>query len=138
MLLLIQCGLFVAYVTRMLTFTEKIDHFGPLPSDKLFIHRARTNYAQPVTLFDWIRRITPFNPYLIQGDLWVIREKRLEVWSCPFCLSFWTAFLGTAILGFTVQSSPLELVTVHFSIAFISTFLNYLVNYVQLRSSENS
>ncbi len=138
MLLFIQCGLFAAYLTRMLLFVEKVDHFGPFPSTKLFIHRTRTNYAQQVTLFDWIRRFTPFNPYLIQGDLWVINESRLEVWSCPFCLSFWTSLIATAAYGFTVQTNPLELVTVHFSISFISMLLNYMVDYVQLRSSQSS
>lgn len=136
-MLFIQLSLLVFYVTRSLMFTEKVSHYGPFSSSKKFVTRVKNNYHQPVTLFDWIRRLS-FNPYEVNGDLWVIQEKRLEVWTCPFCLSFWVSFLGSAIFGITVQSNLLELITVHFSLAAMSAIINYLVDYVQLRLSESS
>ncbi len=137
MLLFIQLSLLVFYLTRMLQFVERDNHYGPFPSKTKFVTRPIDNYHQPVTLFDWIRRLTPYwNPYKVQGSVWTINEQKLEVWTCPFCLSFWTSFVATAILGIVVQPHFLELFTAHFAFASVSSILNYLVNYVQLRTNQ--
>ena len=137
-MLFLQLCLLTFYLTRSLTFIKKVDHFGPFPSSKKFVTILEDHYNQPVTLFDWIRRLTPFNPYLVTGDLWVVNKRKMEVWTCPFCLSFWVAFIATAILGLTVQHNLLLLITAHYAIASVSAilnyFVNYLVEYVQLRS----
>lgn len=129
-MIFLQLSLLVFYLTRMLLFVERDNHFGPFPSAKKFLTRVVDNYHQPVTLFDWVRRLTPFNPYEVTGDLWVVNERKMEVWTCPFCLSFWVAFIATAIYGLTMQPNPLLLFTMHFAFASVSAILNYLVDYL--------
>ena len=130
-MLFLQLSLLVFYLTRMLLFVERDNHFGPLPSAKKFLTRIVDNYHQPVTLFDWIRRFTPFNPYEVKGDLWIVNERKMEVWTCPFCLSFWIAFIATAIYGFTMQeTNPLLLFTIHYAFASMSAILNYFVDFL--------
>lgn len=83
----------VYYLTKVLLFEEKISHFGPFASKSEWVFRQATHYQQPVTLFDRIRRWSPFNPYSVQeieGEwLWSVDEGRLERWTCPKCLSIW-------------------------------------------------
>lgn len=138
-MLFLQLCLLTFYLTRSLLFAEKVDHFGPFPSATKFLTILESHYHQPVTLFDWVRRFTPFNPYQVSGNLWIVNKRKMEVWTCPFCLSFWVALIATAIYGLTVQPNILILVTVHYAIASVSAilnyFVNYLVEYVQLRSN---
>ncbi len=91
----------VYYLTKVLLFEEKTDHYGPFPSTSEWVQRPYSNYSQPVTLFDRVRRWT-LNPYTVQryeGEaLWVVDETKLERWTCPKCLSFWISLAVTIFI----------------------------------------
>lgn len=114
-------GLTVFYLTRVLLFEEKDSHFGPWPSKTRRVvwfkfppeavfddpeAHAYEEYRQPVTLFDWVRRVFGLYRVAKYGDegqktaeeLWYVNSDRVEVWTCPVCLSFWTALFTTAFL----------------------------------------
>jgi hypothetical protein len=90
----------VYYLTKVLLFEEKTDHYGPFPSTSEWVHR-KNHYAQPVTLFDRVRRWT-LNPYDIDVEdgegLWHVDEQRMERWTCPKCLSFWISLAVTIFI----------------------------------------
>jgi len=94
------------YVTRVLLYADVDSHAGPFPQmNQTVVHvQPGTDdddftfyqHRQPVTLFDYFRRI--FGLYdIVQAEddpaakLWYIRQTRLEVWTCPTCLSFWVS-----------------------------------------------
>jgi hypothetical protein len=131
----IKTCLAVAYLTKILLYEEKESHFGPFPSKTKIVHDLQSRYTQPVTLFDWIRRLT-LNPYNIQGELWVVNEKEMERWTCPTCLSFWIAIPFTVLNILRTRQIDEQTIITHFAISFVSSFLNYLVNYVQMRTQE--
>lgn len=131
---IIELCLFLFYVTRVLLFEEKESHHGPFPSRTESVYDEETHHLQPVTLFDRIRRYSPFNPYTIKDGVWIVDKLKMERWTCPLCLSFWTAFFPTAYLASLNTYSIIELVFLHFTMAAVSSILNYMVDYVQLRS----
>lgn len=95
------------YITNVMLLERKTSHFGPFPSTKkfLFFHVDYDDdgaelemHLQPVTLFDWLRRL--FGAYSIKGDTWNVRDGALsEVWTCPKCLSFWMALIPAVALA---------------------------------------
>lgn len=97
----------VTYATHILLLERKTSHFGPFPSKSRFVvfhtdfdedGTEIARHAQPVALFDRIRRL--FGAYSIQGLQWNVRDGALsEVWTCPKCLSFWIALLPALILA---------------------------------------
>lgn len=88
--LVILCGLAAAYSTYVLLLEQKDSHFGPFPDYSRIVDFG--DHVQPVTLFDWIRRL--FGVYEIHGKTWVVRMgSKSERWECPFCLSFWMCLL---------------------------------------------
>ncbi|APU89039.1 hypothetical protein Rctr85_010 [Virus Rctr85] len=107
-------GMFVFYASLVLLFQEKESHFGPWPSRLRRVIWAKlakpdsasdwtdsyTEYTQPVTLFDWVRRL--FGAYAVQRvsddpveEVWYVKDERMEVWTCPVCLSFWLSLVPT-------------------------------------------
>lgn len=117
MLTYIQGVLAIFYITKILLFEEKTSHFGPMKSDSKVVYNDSTKHVQPVTLFDYVRQIIPFlNPYHVNNELWEVNESKMERWTCPTCLSFWTAFLFTVPLFFLKKLNLLDLVLYHFGI----------------------
>lgn len=96
----------VYYVTRALVFEHKPSHQGPWPSEHKRVQRVfedaegkTMTYSYPVNFFDYVRRF--FGLYKVGKEFWLVREERLEVWTCTFCLSFWVALLAGALICFT-------------------------------------
>jgi hypothetical protein len=93
---LIALSFAVSYLVRVLLFEERVSHFGPWPSREATVVRIRKEgdevsiYKQPVTFFDRIRFWTS-RAYEIdqENNEWYVREDRMEMWSCPKCLTFW-------------------------------------------------
>jgi hypothetical protein len=107
-------GAFVVfYCSLVLRLVEKQSHYGPWPSKTRRVIWSQVvsaddysgnfyrEYTQPVTVFDWVRRL--FGLYIVEvipadpvknipkEELWYVRQEREEVWTCPICLSFWVA-----------------------------------------------
>lgn len=135
--LIVVGGLVVFYLVRVLLFEEKVSHYGPWPSKrrqvvwyKMTKPSGFYEYTQPVTAFDWVRRI--FGVYRVskigdksQGteeELWYVNEARAEVWTCPVCLSFWMAILPAAYIA-VVSSVPNALLSL-VAMAAISVLLH--------------
>lgn len=117
-MIVLLVGFFAYYLTKIFLFEHKESHFGPWPSSwRVVRHIYRIDlqeydafhtYQQPVTLFDWVRRI--FGLYEIIKDdplddddeddqeIWIVRERRLELWTCPTCLSFWSGAIVSILL----------------------------------------
>jgi hypothetical protein len=118
------------YVLQVMLYEDRISHFGPFKSTEKFIHNSQTYHTQPVALFDYIRRFTViFNPYEIHGDLWEIIPHKMERWTCPKCLSFWTTFCitGPMFIHSAVRGVPinfLEYIFFHLAVAGASTLLS--------------
>lgn len=88
-------SLALAYTTYILLLRRKSSHFGPFPSTTKVVRFHDPDHVQPVTFFDYIRRV--FGVYQVQGDVWTVDAIRCQRWECPFCLSFWIA-IGFAIV----------------------------------------
>ena len=108
----------ISYLTRILIFKQHPRGSGPFQSKTQFVYDSVSKMSQPVTLFDYIRRYTPFNPYKVGEEMWIINPDRILVWSCPICLSFWVTFLVSVLIGLLELGhlNLLELVLFHFSI----------------------
>lgn len=109
MLWVLLAGIAAAYFTRVFLFQEKISHHGPFPSKKRFVRSmirqgdTVIQHQQPVTLFDWVRRLTTRCYDIAEpddlGDIyWYTRPARMEMWTCPTCLSFWMSFPFTLLV----------------------------------------
>lgn len=89
----------VSYLVRVLLFEERVSHFGPWPSKNAIVRRLRKDedglimeYEQPVTFFDRVRQFfTRCYDIDKKTNEWYVREDRMEMWTCPKCLSFWVA-----------------------------------------------
>jgi len=139
-------GIPMAYILRALILEEKVSHEGPFRSpsktvvfyvyewryndgSKMIIKRLpepEESHRQKVAMFDWIRRL--FGVYEIVGNEWKVRDHWLtELWTCPFCLSFWVSFLFSvpfSIIGFGLTVDALLYWPVaHFSIAVVSQMI---------------
>ncbi len=121
-------GLAVYYVTQILLFEKKDSHHGPFPHATKRVRHAYVIdgnpalYEYPVTLFDWVRRL--FGLYNVHGEVWLTNHKRLEMWTCPICLSFWVAIFGAPLFMFEVG---LGLTVIYIlSAAGLSSFLHSL------------
>jgi hypothetical protein len=90
----------VAYITRVLLYEDRVSHYGPWPSKNSKVVRMQRPageeilYTQehPVTAFDRIRQATT-GAYDVdkKTNTWYVREDRMEMWTCPKCLTFWVA-----------------------------------------------
>jgi len=133
----IKTCLALFYITRVLLYEEKESHFGPFPSKTRQVYNEDTGHIQPVTLFDWVRRLT-LNPYQIHEELWMINNPKMDRWTCPTCLSFWIAIPFTILNIIQRRRIDEQTVINHFAITAVSAILNYVVNYVQMRSEEET
>jgi hypothetical protein len=68
-------------------FDQQIDASRALVDGEEELDMVEVEYN--AGLFDYIRAL--FGLYDRSGEVWVINEKRLPVWACAKCLSFWTA-----------------------------------------------
>lgn len=110
---IILAGIAAAYFTRVFLFQEKTSHWGPFPSKKRFVRSMTRSgetsimHQQPVTVFDWVRHLTTrcydvTEPDELGDIYWYTRQSRMEMWTCPTCLSFWMAFPFTALVMLTM------------------------------------
>lgn len=117
-----------AYIVQYLLLVKKDSHFGYLSSSTKVVKfpevrqeiadqvsATTPEHKQPVTPIDWLRRL--FNAYDVQGNEWVVTDNA-DVWTCPFCLSFWIAFGSTATVIYLHDVNPVLLVFIHFAVAF--------------------
>jgi len=132
----LELSLMLFYITRILLYEEVLTHYGPFASKTKFVINKTNNYTRPVALFDWVRRAIPFfNPYAVEENLWYVDVKKMERWTCPLCLSFWTAALPTLYLILNSDYNWMSIIFLHFALAAASAIINYGVDYVmQLRS----
>lgn len=109
----------VFYLVLIFQFYEKVSHFGPFQSKTrrmIYLRRDMSGeviekYEQPITIFDWVRRL--FGVYRIEkeectdndtfdigceeGEVWFVRQERMEVWECTTCLSGWVALIPALV-----------------------------------------
>lgn len=96
-------GFVTFYLTNVLLLDEdKVSHHGPWPDSKrevvwatqVDLKRGQFNELRyPVTLFDWVRRV--FGLFIVDGDVWHVNSARVEVWTCPVCLSWWVGLFSS-------------------------------------------
>lgn len=124
-------GIAAAYPLRSLMLFQRDDHFGPLPDYRRWVRFKSTGHVQPVTMFDWIRRFG--RVYIVTKDpvksidwwWWDVREghENFERFTCPHCLSWWTAIpfsVGFTLHVFGLTPALLWIVPIHFAIAIVS------------------
>ena len=115
-----------SYFMKCMILEPKEDHFGFLKSSKSVVVFAESGHEQPVVFWDHIRRI--FGAYVIYDsapDKWIVEVNRTktERFTCPFCLSFWTAIPFTIVWYFLNDSlfiATLVLIPTHLTIAVMS------------------
>ncbi len=126
-------GLATAYVTKCLVLEEKHSHIGPFLLKDTFILFPESGHIQEAALFDLIRRV--FGAYELSDEsndfqtVWAVHPHRSERFTCPFCLSFWTAALFSIPFMWLFQIDPILLPVVHFAIASLSTLFVGALNY---------
>lgn len=117
-------GLAISYITQMLLYQDLESHFGPFKSNSKFVYNPDTRHSQPVTLFDWLRRLTVvFNPYSVDGNIWTLKPN-IDRWECAFCLSFWIALPFVAYLTIRYQLSAFEAIVAVFALSMVSHILD--------------
>lgn len=119
----------VGYITQYLLLVKKHSHFGFLPSkSKIVVFPERRidgdgfvatipEHHQPVVPIDYLRRL--FGAYKVQDDRWEVRSYA-DVWTCAFCLSFWTSFAGTFVIWQIYKPEWWMLILSHLATAFIA------------------
>lgn len=55
-------------------------------------------------LFDYFRAF--FGLYDRSGEVWVVNEKRLPMWRCPKCLSFWVSIPVSVVVTVMTNADP--------------------------------
>lgn len=133
-LLIMLIGLGTSYLLELFVLEKMDSHVGPFQSKTrkvLFMSDTddegftQSEHFQPVSLFDWFRRL--FGVYYVNGPIWTVNNLRAERFTCPFCLSFWVSFPGTITLSIYMIAHEYELTPffgvclfAHFTIAIIS------------------
>lgn len=124
--LLISCllGIPTGYLTSILLFNF---HGGPFTNYKKWVEDYRTDDDERwrLNLFDHMRNIISFGRIYdkTKPDYWQIRQNNIaEIFSCPYCLSFWVA------IPFMLVLFDQYFLIYWFTIAAVSTILNK--NYV--------
>lgn len=127
---IIIVGVGTSYIVQYLLLVRKNSHFGFFSSkDKVIVFSEKIinhdgysevipRHEQPVTPLDYLRRIA--RAFRVDGNEWHV-TNHADVWTCPFCLSFWIAFLGSYYIYqiYEVQSL-IFMLFVHFAIAYIA------------------
>jgi hypothetical protein len=94
-------SLSVAYVTQFLLLERKDHHEGPFKNRNVVVMFPGTDdgevivyeHKQYAAMQDYFRRF--FGAYRVdENGVWIVTDKA-EVFTCPFCLSFWTTFLAS-------------------------------------------
>jgi len=89
-----------AYILRVLLFDAAAP--GPFEAKQTFV-KVDDLITRPVNAFDWVRRF--FGAYRIRLDretgvsFWSVNPKRITLWQCPKCLSFWLSIPWTVGIG---------------------------------------
>lgn len=118
-----------AYITQYTLLVKKDSHFGFFPSKSkmvIFPKQEKSNdgfvinipeHRQPVTPIDYFRRF--FGAYTVENDEWTVTNYA-DVWTCPFCLSFWTSLLWSFAIYQIYQPQLWMIIPIHFAIAFVA------------------
>lgn len=138
---IVAFGFFVYYLVKTLLFEERISHFGPFVDKNIIVRSTsrevvdgKVNFSfhdQPASIFDKIRQsITKCYKVEIASDgksYWFVDEERIEVWTCPKCLSFW---MSAPIFFYVLikDRDLLKAILCAVSAAGISTFLNSVLD----------
>lgn len=131
-MIFVALGFAVYYLTSVLIFS--MDDVGPYPQKNKDVAlgiideqtKDRALVKRPVGFFDYIRRF--FGAYIVSTDkqdkrqVWIVREGRMEVWTCPYCLGFWVAFV-LAVFFVLWYQAPQEFFINWFAAAGINAFL---------------
>lgn len=131
--IILLLGLAAAYVTKCLVLEEKHSHVGPFQIKNTFILFPESGHLQEAALFDRIRKL--FGVYEKADEstdfqtVWAVHPVKSERFTCPFCLSFWTAALFSIPFIWLFQINPILLPVVHFAIASLSTLFVGALNY---------
>jgi hypothetical protein len=120
LILLFLLGVPCSYIVECFLLQEKDDHEGPFKSKNTLIYFPESGHTQRACLFDYIRALFGVYDKSSVDNVWKVRAEQSERFTCPFCLSFWVAFLFSvpAVLHFHLPISwfyPL-----HFGIAAVS------------------
>lgn len=97
---LVLLSLMTAIITHILILERRESHFGPFQDANRIVLfppdlENLSDWQQPVTLFDWIRRL--FGVYTVKQHVWYVNPVHSQRWTCPICLSFWIALVVTGI-----------------------------------------
>lgn len=119
-------ALTTAYLTHILILERKTSHFGPFPSKGLVVlfkpdEEFDEEHIQPVTLFDWVRRI--FGVYSVKNHVWTVKAIESQRWTCPICLSFWIA-AAVIVINALLPDPAAQQVLLLFSLSCISSVVN--------------
>lgn len=132
-----------AYLTRALLFEERVSHYGPWPSRDATVVRIKregeeiTTYKQPVTFFDRLRYWTT-RAYEIdhENKEWYVREDRMEMWSCPKCLAFWTS--GAIVVPYLLLTGNWKEIPLMWAAVSGASHLAYKLTDVEVHINVNS
>lgn len=123
-----------AYLVGAFLLKRKSSHEGPFATPLKVVYFEAEQWGddqlpahtQRVALFDWIRRF--FGVYRVEGRVWKVRDDwRSEVWTCPFCLSFWMAFLFSLPIVWLYRLPWWMILLVHPGIAAVSVLIHGLI-----------
>ena len=127
---------FTAYVVRVLLYEDRVSHYGPWPSRIAKVVRVSrrdpqnpeerfAEFTHPVTLFDRVRQLLT-RCYEIdpESNQWFIRESRMEMWTCPKCLTFWVVSV-LAIPYFLLAGLSIVLLPFYVGAAYGLSYLIY-------------
>lgn len=112
------------YILNWLYLQKRTSHEGIFKSKTLKVvfpqhddgFEIEPEHIQRVAFPDYVRRV--FGAYDIKADNWVVSEKA-EVFTCRFCLSFWTSIIFSGLL-LSIPFPAVFLLPFHFCIAGLS------------------
>jgi len=114
-------GLSAYYILRALCLQERLSHEGPfLRKDHFVVFNS--GHVQRFALFDYLRAFLGAYTKTVSNNqvMWLVKDNTIGlVWQCPFCLSFWVAFLFS--IPYTIHINDILMFPViHLGIAAIS------------------
>ena len=125
LLLSFALGVPAAYVLRSLILERTTSHEGPFKSNHLRVVFPEVEdlpeHSQAVAFFDYIRLL--FGVYKRSGKYWIVQYGQAERFTCPFCLSFWVAYLFSIPAVIIFELNPILWVPVHLGIASASQII---------------
>lgn len=126
----ILCAIAAAYLLKILILEKRMSHEGPFLFNRIVVVNGHTQRA---SLFDLIRRV--FGAYHIEeGEnytKWILKTSSLgEVWTCPWCLSFWSSIPFTVAAFINLDYENYFIFVIHLFICFVAAFLYQVSEYV--------